>query len=78
MPTNSVVPDGYQTPASGKALAVLDVPDWADVKGKVSTDFLSGLTGARKLKMVIRWVASKEKQTISGSVADDAVNGTLP
>lgn len=43
MPTNFVVPDGYQTLVSGKALAVLDVPDWADVKGKVSTVFLPGL-----------------------------------
>lgn len=43
MATNFVVPEGYQTPGSGKALAVLDVPDWADVNGKVSVVFLSGL-----------------------------------
>lgn len=43
MPTSFVVPDGYQTLASGEALAVLDVPDGADDKGKVSAVFLSGL-----------------------------------
>lgn len=53
MPTNFVMPDGYQTLAPGTALAVLDVPDWADVKGKVSTAFLSGLKSPRKLSMVI-------------------------
>ena len=41
MPANFVVPDGYQTLGAGKALAVLDVPGWADVKGEVSTVFLS-------------------------------------
>ena len=49
MPTDFVVPDGYQTLASGKAFAVLDVPDRADDKGKVSTVFLSGLKSPCKL-----------------------------
>lgn len=78
MPTDFVVPDGYQTLAPGTALAVLEAPDRADVKGKVSTAFLSGLKSPCKSSMVIRWAASMEKQAISGSVADDAVNGTLP
>lgn len=47
MPANFFVPDGYQTLASGKTLVVLAVPDWADVKGKVSTVFLSGLYTCR-------------------------------
>ena len=54
MPTNFVVPDGYQTLASGTVLAVLDVSDRADVKRKVSTAFLSGLKSPCKLSMVIR------------------------
>lgn len=32
MPTNFVIPEGYQTLASGKVLAVLDILDWADVR----------------------------------------------
>lgn len=76
MPTNFVMPEGYQTLASGKALAVLDIPDWADVKGRVCAVFLSGLKSPCKLLMVIR-VASEEKQAISGSVADNTVNGTV-
>lgn len=77
MPTNFVIPEGYQTLASGKALAVLEVLDWIDVKGRVCAVFLSGLKSPCKLLMVIR-VASEEKQAISGSVADDTVNGTVP
>lgn len=74
MPTNFVIPEGYQTLASGKVLAVLDILDWADVKERVCAVLLSGLKSPCKLLMVIR-VASEEKQAISGSVA---VNGTVP
>lgn len=77
MPTNFVIPEGYQTLASGKVLAVLDILDWADVKERVCAVFLYGLKSPCKLLMVIR-VASEEKQAISGSVADDTVNGTVP
>lgn len=77
MPTNFVIPEGYQTLASGKVLAGLDILDWADVKERVCAVFLSGLKSPCKLLMVIR-VASEEKQAISGSVADDTVNGTVP
>lgn len=77
MPTNFVIPEGSQTLASWKALAVLDILDWADVKERVCAAFLSGLKSSCKLLMMIR-MASEEKQAISGGVADDTVNGTVP
>ena len=40
---------GGKTLACGKALAVLDVPDWVDVEGKASAVLLPGLNSPCRL-----------------------------
>lgn len=64
--------------ASGKAVTVLTTAGWTDGNGRDSTASLSVLRSPCRSEVVINRAAPKETQAISGSVADDAVNGTLP